>query len=135
MSRRATGNSRNAHTTENEIALQWEIKRLRAKLVATRRKLGEDENGHRPGDKLRGVPRGVFLIKIARLSMKMVRDWVSPDEFCNQCGGLPWWRYEQAFYQEAAKAGFTKDTAEPAQWHEPMARRIGEASTPLSPRE
>lgn len=88
MSRPKAGNFRRPGSTENEIALQWELSRLRGELAAMRKKLGANDYGHVPGERLTGEARARFLERVGRFAQRNLEDWVPEADRCQQCGGV-----------------------------------------------
>ncbi|GLQ21013.1 hypothetical protein ACFFUB_07355 [Algimonas porphyrae] len=103
MSRPQSHTSRRPGPTENEIALQWEIDRLRKALATTRKALGEDEFGHVPGDRLTGEAQARFYEKLGRFTNYNLEQWVPPDQRCTQCGGLGLAEIDAAFAAAASR--------------------------------
>lgn len=102
MVRKSPSTHRKPGPTENEIALQWEISRLRAELVQTRKSMGANEFGEVPGDRLEGESRARLYEKIGRMTRHWLAEWVGADERCAECGGVGPAQHEAAFVRAAA---------------------------------
>lgn len=111
MSRPKAGNFRRPGPTENEIALQWEIARLRGELAAVRKKMGANDYGHVPGDRLTGEARARFLDRVGRFAQQNLSAWVTEDERCGHCGGIGGDGIEAAFNAAAQRVRDTKTEA------------------------
>ncbi|WP_298916775.1 hypothetical protein [uncultured Algimonas sp.] len=86
MTRRHARHSRQPLVTENEIALEWELKRTRKELAQLRRQ-HEDANPY--ANKGLSAPSRLDLVeKIAKMWENCALHRVPSDALCPHCGGM-----------------------------------------------
>ena len=85
MPRKPKSNSRTPPVTERELALEWELKRIRAE-VATLRK--QQSRGVQAGQGLSHASRLDLIQKIGRMFRNCVLHRVPDSERCEVCGGM-----------------------------------------------
>lgn len=102
--------------TENEIALQWELKRLRAELAALRKAQESEERANWKPEPLEGLPRAHLMMKVERISRRIVKDHIHSKDLCPQCGGVSFAQHENAFRDYVKRLGLDLDDESQKNW-------------------
>ncbi len=92
--------SRAATVSENEIALDAEVQRLRKLLAATRARLSEKQSRDARDIIYTDEEVSEIILKMERICRRTVKAQLRPGMSCDACGGVSWYQFEQAMFAE-----------------------------------